>query len=180
MQRLDRATRRINGSPEAGHDRIVEIRLGQWLHLSRREVVLSHDRTMLPLVFLKSLSRSSRRTELKEQSSGSHNVEPDVCPNCGSDSTAPPGHESENDAEQQQRWELQRLKMCGCKESCCGEDCCPGAKTASEDALCHPSEIDLFGYRGSNPHNKKDKHDRQRITSAVGKFSGRSRHIVHA
>jgi hypothetical protein len=52
MQRLDRATRRINLAPEAGHDRIIEIRLSQWLHSSCREVVLSHDWPMLPLVFL--------------------------------------------------------------------------------------------------------------------------------
>jgi hypothetical protein len=180
MQSLNWATRRIDRSPEAGHDRIVEIRLGQWLHLPRREVVLSHDWSMLPLAFLKPSSRSSYRTELKKKSSGSHNVEPDMCPNCGSDSTGSPGHESENDAEQQQRWELQRLKVCGGKEGSCSEDRCPWAETAAEDALCHPSEIDLFGYRRSNPHNEENKHDRQRITSAISELSGRSRHIVHA
>jgi hypothetical protein len=159
MQRLDRATRRINRSPEAGHDRIVEICLGQWLHLSLREIVLSHDGPMVPLASLNPSSRASRRTELKEESSGSHNVEPDVGPNRGSDSTASPCHESEDDTEHQQGRELQRLKVRGGKEGSRSEDRCPRAKTASEDALCHPSEIDLFRYWRPNPHNQEDKHD---------------------
>jgi hypothetical protein len=135
---------------------------------------------MLPLASLNPSSRSSRRTEFKEKSSGSHDIESDVCPNRGSDSTASPSHESENDTEQQQRWELQGLKVCGCKEGGCGEDCSPWAKTTSEYALRHPSEIDLFRYRGSDPHNEEDKHYRQRIICAISELSGRSRHIVHA